>query len=78
MNPIRATGEAVGGFFDAMKREPIVLALCLMNFLLIAFAYYQNASFNTQRTDNVKLFVQVQTDVQKLLSQCIVPAPPVK
>ena len=32
MNPIRATGEAVGGFMDAMKREPMVLALVVMMF----------------------------------------------
>ena len=37
--------------------------------------YYQNASFNSQREANVKLFVAMQTEVQKLLSQCIVPAP---
>jgi len=75
MNPIRASGEAVSGFFDAMKREPMALALVVMMFALIGFLYYQNASFNTQRADNVKLFVSMQTEVQKLLSQCIVPAP---
>ena len=44
-------------------------------FALIGFMYYQNASFNFQREANIKLVVAMQTEVQKLLSQCIVPAP---
>ena len=55
--------------------EPLVLALIVMMCALIGFMYYQNASFNSQREANVKLFVAMQTEVQKLLSQCIVPAP---
>jgi hypothetical protein len=68
-------GKVAGGFMQTLQNEPLVLALCFMNFALIGFVYYQNASFNTQREANVKLFVQVQTDVQRLLSQCIVPPP---
>ena len=76
MSPLQATGQAARGFFDALKSEPIVLALCVMNFALIGFTYYQSSLFNAQRVDNIKLFVQMQQEVQKLLSQCIVPAPP--
>jgi len=76
MNPIQATGQAARGFMDALKGEPIVLALCVMNAALIGFVYYQSSIFNSQRSDNVKLFVQMQAEVQKLLSQCIVPPPP--
>jgi len=67
--------ETVKGFFGAMKDQPVVLALCVMNFSLIGLLYYQSSLFNTQRQENVKLFIQVQGEVQKLLSQCIVPAP---
>jgi hypothetical protein len=76
MSPIQATGQAARGFMDALKGEPLVLALVVMNFALIGFTYYQSSIFNSQRADNVKLFVQMQGEVQKLLSQCIVPAPP--
>jgi hypothetical protein len=69
-----AAGAAVG-FFDAMKGMPLVLALIVVSFALIGLLYYQSAMFNSQRQDNVKLFVQMQAEVQKLLSQCIVPAP---
>jgi len=68
-------GKAATGFIDAMKGQPLALALVVMNFALIGFTYYQASLFNTQRGDNVRLFVQVQQEVQKLLSQCIVPPP---
>jgi hypothetical protein len=68
-------GKAVGGFMEVMKSQPLALSLVVMNFALIGFVYFQSAQFNRQRVDNIKLFVQVQTEVQKLLSQCIIPPP---
>jgi len=68
-------GKAAGSFIDAMKGQPLALALVVMNFALIGFVYYQNAAFTTQRSENVKLFIQVQSEVQKLLSQCVIPPP---
>jgi hypothetical protein len=78
MNPgaLEEAVKATGGIIDALKREPLSLALCIMNFGLLGFLYYQSASFTQQRRENVALFVQVQSEVQKLLSQCIVPPPP--
>jgi hypothetical protein len=68
-------GKAAGGFVDAMRNHPMELALVVMNFALIGFVYFQSSQFNTQRVDNIKLFIQVQSEVQKLLSQCIIPPP---
>jgi len=73
--PIEATGKVAIGWLDAMKGMPLVLALITVSFALIGLLYYQSALFNSQRADNVKLFVQMQSEVQKLLSQCIVPPP---
>jgi len=70
---IEAAGKVTKGFFDIMKEQPLALALCVMNFALIGFLYVQSAAFNAQRESNVKIFVDVQREVQKLLSQCIVP-----
>ena len=69
-------GKAAETFFDAMRGMPLVLALIVVSFALIGLLYYQSATFNAQRQDNVKLFVQMQAEVQKLLSQCIIPPPP--
>jgi hypothetical protein len=68
-------GKAAGGFVEAMRNHPMELALVVMNFALIGFVYFQSSQFNTQRVDNIKLFIQVQSEVQKLLSQCIIPPP---
>jgi hypothetical protein len=68
-------GKAASGFMTVMQGQPLALALVVMNFALIGFTYYQASAYNTQRSENVKLFVDVQREVQKLLSQCIVPPP---
>ena len=68
-------GGNIAGVLDVLKAQPLVLGLLLVIFALIGFVYLQSSQFNTQRAENVKLFVQVQGEVQKLLSQCIVPPP---
>jgi hypothetical protein len=75
MAPMSTLQNATGGFLSAMRDHPMELALVVMNFALIGFVYFQSLQFNTQRKDNVALFIQVQSEVQKLLSQCIVPPP---
>src|SRR5207344_1547514 len=72
VDPVTIT-KAAGGFSRAMQNEPLSLALCVMNFALIGFVYFQSSQFNTQRADNVKLFTDMQREVQKLLTECIVP-----
>ena len=73
MAPIQTTGKAAAGFVDAMKGQPLVLALIVISFGLVGLLYYQSSMFNHQRQENVKLFVAMQAEVQKLLSVCIVP-----
>ena len=71
-------GKAVGGVLEVMKAQPLVLGLLLVVFSLIGFVYVQESQFNSMRAQNVALFVDVQKETQKILSQCIVPAPPSK
>jgi membrane-anchored glycerophosphoryl diester phosphodiesterase (GDPDase) len=73
MGVTEEAGKAVGGILDVMKAQPLVLGLLLVIFSLIGFVYLQSSQFNTARAENVKLFVDVQKEVQKLLSQCIIP-----
>ncbi len=68
-------GGNIAGILDVLKAQPLMLGLLLVIFALIGFVYFQSAQFNDQRAENVKLFVSVQGEVQKLLSQCIVPSP---
>jgi hypothetical protein len=75
MNPIQTTGKVAIGFMDAMKSNPLVLALIVISFSLVGLLYLQSIQFTNQRRENVALFIKVQSDVQQLLAQCIVPAP---
>jgi hypothetical protein len=65
--------KAANTFMDSLREQPLSLALVVMNFALLGFVYMQSNQFNSQRADNVKLFTDVQREVQKLLSECIVP-----
>jgi predicted negative regulator of RcsB-dependent stress response len=69
-------GENIKGVLDVMKGQPLILGLLLVVFALIGFLYMQEGQFNSMRAENVKLFVDVQKETQKILSQCIVPPPP--
>jgi membrane-anchored glycerophosphoryl diester phosphodiesterase (GDPDase) len=66
-------GSNIGALLDVLKAQPLMLGLLLVIFSLIGFVYLQSAQFNNQRAENVKLFLDVQKEVQKLLSQCIIP-----
>jgi hypothetical protein len=68
-------GANIASLLDALKAQPLMLGLLLVIFALIGFVYLQSSQFNSQRAENVKLFVQIQGEVQKLLSQCIIPPP---
>jgi hypothetical protein len=74
-----AVGEGASkvatGVLDVMRAQPLVLGLLLVIFALIGFMYLQESQFNSMRAENVKLFVDVQRETQKILSQCIVPPP---
>ena len=75
MSPIQSGGQVALSFVDSLKAQPLSLALVVMNFALIGFVYVQSTQFTSQRKENIALFVEVQKEVQKLLSQCIVPPP---
>jgi hypothetical protein len=72
---ISATGEAAKGVVAGLSSQPIILALVVISVMLSGLLYYQAHMFTVQRQENVKLFLEVQKEVQKLLSQCIVPPP---
>jgi len=73
--PIELTGKAMSEFITAMAKQPLALALAVISFALILLVYYQSSLFDAQRSANVALFIDIQKETQKLLSQCIVPAP---
>ena len=72
---IEEAGKVASNVLDVMRAQPLVLGLLLVVFALIGFLYMQEAQFNSQRSENVRLFLDVQKETQKILSQCVVPAP---
>jgi len=66
------------GVLDVMKAQPLILGLLLVIFALIGFLYMQEGQFNSMRSENVKLFIDVQKETQNILARCIVPPPPQK
>ena len=76
MGVAEEAGKVAGSVLDVMKTQPLVLGLLLVVFALIGFVYLQSSQFNTARAENVKLVIQIQGEVQKLLSQCIIPPKP--
>lgn len=51
-------GENIKGVLDVMKGQPLILGLLLVVFALLGFIYLQSSQFNTQRAENIKLFVE--------------------
>jgi hypothetical protein len=68
--------QVAKGFMDSLKDQPLSLALCVMNFALIGYVFYESKQFNALRETNVRIFVEQQSKVNDLLSKCIVPPQP--
>lgn len=64
--PVEEAGKVAGGFIDAMKTQPLALALCIMN-LGLMFLFYVIANTAGHRFD---VILEQQKEVQKLLYNC--------
>lgn len=72
-NVIQGATQVAGGFVEALKREPLSLALVLMNLALLLFFYVLLDRVATQRKDEIALLYSDHKEVRELLSKCIVP-----
>lgn len=75
MNPgvVEETSKQVGTFIDALKREPLSLALVLMNLALLGFFWLILNAVAAQREREVNLLYEDKKEVRELISRCIVP-----
>lgn len=67
------TSKHVGSFMDAMKREPLSLALVIMNLCLLLFFYVFLSKVADQRAVEIGLIYEDKKDVRELLARCVVP-----
>ncbi len=66
--------KVAGSFVDALKREPLSLALVLMNMCLLVFSWFILSSVAKQNETEFQLLYADKTQVENLLSRCIVPS----
>jgi hypothetical protein len=66
-------GKATGSFIDALKKEPLSLALVFMNLALLAFCYVILTTVAAQRKEEIALLYTDKREVRELLAKCVVP-----
>jgi hypothetical protein len=65
--------QVATGFMDAMKREPLSLALVLMNLCLLLFFYVILNRVADQRKEEIALLYADKKEVRELLAKCVIP-----
>jgi hypothetical protein len=73
MGAAEEAGKVAGGFVDALKREPLSLALVLMNLALLAFFYVLLTAVASQREREIGLLYADKKEVREMLARCVVP-----
>jgi len=62
--------QVANSFVDAMKSQPLSLALVVMNIGLLAFLYYTSDVAHKERMEETKLMYENRTAVAKMLAEC--------
>ena len=68
--PIEEGAKAATSFIDALKAQPLSLALVVMNICLLGFLYYSGVVAHTERQLEMKLLYENRSEMAKLLYQC--------
>lgn len=75
-------GKVAGDFFEAMKAQPLCLALAVVNLGLIALLWYAVAASGNIRQQEygfrqqaMKQILDAQQNVQQLLTHCVATKP---
>lgn len=75
--PVEEVGQTTRSLVDALKRDPLTLALVLMNLALIGFLYLSASFAREEHNHDTELLYQNRREVGELLARCY-PMPPVK
>ena len=76
--PVDSAEHVATSFIAQFAREPLSLALVLMNIALLAFFYVLLTAVAAQRASEVALLYADHKEVRDLLSRCIVVPPPAR
>lgn len=61
----------VDNFMKLLGDQPLSLALCAMNFLLLYFLFKQGNDFARQRGETAALIIKEHAESQQLLANCV-------
>ena len=61
----------VDSFMKLLGDQPLSLALCAMNFLLLYFLFKQGNEFVQQRGETADMIVKEHAETQQLLANCV-------
>ena len=64
MNALEQGGRAVNSFIDSLKRQPLALALVVMNVALLAFLFWNARDIANARNNYLR-------ETQQILASCI-------
>lgn len=68
--PVEEVGQTARGFLDAMKSQPLALALAICNMALLGLFFYVAQWAGTNRSMEFQAILEMQKDVNKLLYNC--------
>jgi hypothetical protein len=70
---VEGSVQVATGFMESLKKEPLSLALVVMNLALLAFCWVILTTVAAQRKEEVSLLYQDKKEVRELLARCVVP-----
>jgi len=68
---IEEGARAARGFMDALKEQPLSLALVVVVFALLGFVYYQGVTQHQERQKELELLYENRKYVTDALASCI-------
>lgn len=71
--PVEESAKVAGGIVEALKAQPLSLALVVMNLALLGLLYYIGEKTSATREREVNLLYENQQHIAEVLSHCIVP-----
>lgn len=71
MSPAEQGARVAISFMDAMKSQPLPLALVVMNFLLMAFLFYAGNATQSQRREVTRMVIKWQEATDQLMASCV-------
>lgn len=65
------SGERTGrGIVDALKSQPLVLSLVIMNLGLLGYLYYTGVVAHNERREQTEMMYENRSEMAKLLAEC--------